>query len=72
MRLGASLVQLPRPEFEARVKQAVEAGERFKTPPRLAQARYWARLEGTNLVGSGDWTVINPSPPGRASSPSRI
>ena len=56
------LVQQPREEFEARVKRAAEAGERLKSPPRLVNARYWARLEGTALVGGGDWTIMNPGP----------
>jgi len=55
------LVQQPRSEFEAVVKEAAAAGERAKRPPYLAQTRYWAHLVGTSLVGGGDWTVVNPT-----------
>jgi hypothetical protein len=53
------LVQQPRAEFEALVKQAARALQRGQNPPRLLQARYQARLVGTSLAGSGDWTVVN-------------
>src|SRR5262249_40132292 len=54
------LVQLSRADFEARVKKAAAAGQALKNPPRLIEANYRARLEGNALVGSGDWTVLNP------------
>jgi hypothetical protein len=54
------LLQLPRAEFEERVRQAAQAQESVKRPPRLIEARYRARLEGTALVGAGQWKVIHP------------
>jgi hypothetical protein len=55
------LVQQPRAEFEALVKQAADALKRGKNPPRLTQAHYRARLMGVNLVGSGEWKIFNPT-----------
>jgi len=55
------LVQQPRAEFETLVKEAAAAGDRVKSPPRLVQTRYWARLVGTSLVGGGDWSVVSPT-----------
>jgi hypothetical protein len=57
------LVQMPLEDFEAKVQQAARAGA-VPQRPRLVKARYWAELEGTTLVGRGDWTVINPAPAG--------
>ncbi len=54
------LVKMPRDEFEARVQGAARAGARAANPPRLARAAYTARLDSDALVGSGDWTVVNP------------
>jgi hypothetical protein len=55
------LVQLSREDFEGRVRRAAEAGEAVKRPPRLVEARYQAALEDTALVGTAQWTVINPA-----------
>src|SRR5205823_4138780 len=55
------LLQLPRDEFEAKLRLARQAADALKKPPRLALARYRARLAGNALVGRGDWTVVNPS-----------
>ena len=46
------LVQLPRAEFEQRVRQAARTEEALKKPPRLLQARYQASLSGIALVGT--------------------
>src|SRR5262249_24848354 len=56
------LVQMPRDEFEAKVKQATQAADRQNQLPRLLRASYTARLEGGARVGAGDWTVYNPGP----------
>jgi hypothetical protein len=56
------LVQLPRKEFEARVRSAAQAGALRKQPPRLIQARYRATLqEDSTLVGTGQWEIHNPA-----------
>jgi hypothetical protein len=54
------LVQMPRADFEARVQKAARVGQVLKNAPKLIEANYRAGLEGTALVGSGDWTVLNP------------
>jgi hypothetical protein len=54
-------MQLPREEFEARVRRAALAGEALKNPPRLLEARYRATLVDTALVGTSQWTVLNPT-----------
>ncbi|MBL8797835.1 MAG: hypothetical protein JNM56_28315 [Planctomycetia bacterium] len=54
------LIQLPRADFEDRVKKAVLAGEALKSPPRLVEARYMARLVDTALEGSAEWKIVNP------------
>jgi hypothetical protein len=56
------LVQLPRAEFEELVRQAAQAQATLKQAPRLIEARYRARLEGTALVGAGQWKLIHPGP----------
>jgi hypothetical protein len=56
------LLQWPRDEFEAKLRRARQAADALKKPPRLALARYRARLTGNALVGRGDWTVVNPAP----------
>src|SRR5262245_50432364 len=53
------LVQLPRAEFEDRVRRAAEAVDAVKNPPRLVEARYMARLEDTALVGTAEWKIVN-------------
>ncbi len=54
------LVQMPRQEFEDRVRRAAETLEGVKNPPRLVEARYVAKLVGTALVGSAEWKIVNP------------
>jgi hypothetical protein len=56
-----TLLQLPREEFETALRRARLAADALKKPPRLALARYRARLNGNALVGRGDWTVLNPA-----------
>jgi hypothetical protein len=56
------LVQMPRDDFEARVKQAARAGIALLKAPRLVEARYRATLQDTALVGTGQWTLLNPGP----------
>src|SRR4051812_35446570 len=55
------LIQQPRAEFEATVREAALAVQRGKTPPRLVESHYQARLHGTSLVGHADWKILNPS-----------
>src|SRR5205823_5924888 len=42
------------------VQKAARAGERAANLPRLTRAAYTARLDNNALVGSADWTVVNP------------
>jgi hypothetical protein len=54
-------VQLPRVEFEERVRKAAHNVSSVKNPPRLARSRYAAGFQGGSLVnGRGHWTIINP------------
>jgi hypothetical protein len=53
------LQMLPRAEFEEKVRLAVRAAA-AKGPPRLAEARYRAKLTDGGLVGSGSWEVVHP------------
>jgi hypothetical protein len=59
-----TLIQLTRADFEERIRQARQASEAIKTPPRLLAARYRARLEENALVGCSYWQVSNPTPLG--------
>lgn len=53
-----TLVQLPRAEFEARVRKARQAAAARHDRPRLARASYTAELIGNALSsGSGQWHV---------------
>src|SRR2546429_3582555 len=52
---------MPRDEFEARVAEAARAALALKNPPRLIEARYRASLVDTALVGTAQWTVVNPA-----------
>jgi hypothetical protein len=60
VRQGA-LIQMTRDEFEARVAEAARAREAVRNPPRLVEARYHARLIDTALIGTAEWTVLQPS-----------
>jgi hypothetical protein len=53
------LVQLPRAEFEERVRQALQAVETLKKPPRLTETRYYAVLSDSALVGVGRWEILH-------------
>jgi hypothetical protein len=50
---------LPRAEFEEKVTRAVQAAEALRHPPKLAEARYRARLADGALVGTGQWKVVH-------------
>jgi hypothetical protein len=54
------LVQLPRQEFEEKVRRALLPLESAKNPPRLVEARYRATLMSESLVGTAEWKMINP------------
>jgi hypothetical protein len=56
------LVQLPRAEFEEKVRQAARATTLAKNPPQLVEARYRARLVENDLVGSAQWKVVHTGP----------
>lgn len=57
------LVQMPRDEFEDRVRRAARSGEALRNAPRLLKASYSAELVGKALVhGSGQWLVHQPGP----------
>lgn len=51
------LVQLPRDDFEAKVRAAAHAAG----PPRLADARYRATLTDAGLVGTAEWRLAAPA-----------
>jgi hypothetical protein len=53
------LIQMQRAQFEEQVRQSSQAQATVKQPPRLIEARYRARLEGTALVGAGQWKMIH-------------
>ncbi|MEK7215445.1 MAG: hypothetical protein AAB289_07620, partial [Chloroflexota bacterium] len=54
------LVQMPRADFEAKVRQATQAQKALRQQPRLIKAIYTAELNGQALIGgSGQWTVYN-------------
>jgi hypothetical protein len=55
LKLGA-LVQLPRADFEERLRRAGGAAAP-KAAPQLVEARYSAKLDGLALSGSGVWQV---------------
>jgi hypothetical protein len=52
-----ALVTLPREQFENLVRHA--AKKEMQLPPRLLATRYRAALEGTALVGTGEWILAN-------------
>jgi hypothetical protein len=53
---------LPRAEFEEKVNRAARALEAARHPPKLAEARYRARLADAALVGTGQWKVAYAGP----------
>jgi len=59
------LKQMPLAEFEDLVSLASKTAAAFRTEPRIVTAKYRARLEDTDLVGSLDWNVYNPGPAAR-------
>jgi len=54
-----TLVQLSRTEFEDRLRQASEAVQAQKNPPRLTESRYQAVLADSALVGIGEWHILH-------------
>jgi hypothetical protein len=54
------LIQLPRQDFEEKVRRALRPFESAKNPPRLVEARYRATLMSTSLVGTAQWRMVNP------------
>jgi hypothetical protein len=52
------LQELPRSEFEDKVNRANRAIDAQRHPPRLAEARYRARLADGALTGTGLWRVV--------------
>jgi hypothetical protein len=59
MRQGV-LRMLPRAEFDEKVARAARATDAQRHLPKLAEARYRARLADTALVGTGQWKVVHP------------
>lgn len=55
-------VQLPRSEFETRVRAAAEAAELAKQPPRLIEAVYTAEFDGQELFGTAELQLLNSRP----------
>src|SRR5690606_3395640 len=55
-----ALVRLPRAAFEEKVRRAARVAAAERNAPRLVEARYRARLEGDNLLGSAEWKLIHP------------
>lgn len=55
------LQELPRRELEDRLQQLADRLQKEASPPRLLKARYWAKLHGQVLSGSGDWTLFHPA-----------
>ncbi len=53
-------VQLPRRDFEARVRAAAQAAEQAKAAPRLVAADYTAEFDGHELFGTAEWQFLNP------------
>jgi hypothetical protein len=60
-RLGA-LKQISLADFETLVRRANRAAAALKKVPQLLEARFRARLEDNDLVGSAEWKVHNPGP----------
>src|SRR5262245_7111996 len=55
------LIPLGREEFEDLVQKAARAAEAGKKIPLLVESHYRARLVEKDLVGSGQWKVVNPA-----------
>ncbi|MBP3959377.1 hypothetical protein J8F10_29375 [Gemmata sp. G18] len=55
------VVQLPRPEFEARVRAAGRASYQAKHGARIADATYTAELDGGDLTGTAELGILNAS-----------
>ncbi|HEY2909917.1 MAG TPA: hypothetical protein VGI99_06710, partial [Gemmataceae bacterium] len=56
---AGAVVRMPRPAFEARVQKAARAAAESRDPPRLVEAHYAATFGGDNLIGDGQWTIVN-------------
>ncbi len=56
------LRKLTRTEFEEKLLRAAATTESQRHPPRLAEARYRARLTDGALVGTGQWKVVYAGP----------
>jgi hypothetical protein len=55
------LVQIPRAEFETKVREAAQASEAIRRQPRLVKTVYTAQWSSAGLTnGSGQWTVHHP------------
>ncbi len=54
-----TLVQLARSDFEEQLRQAGNAVQAQKNPPRLTEGRYQAVLADSALVGVGQWHVLH-------------
>ncbi|AMV23089.1 hypothetical protein VT84_01665 [Gemmata sp. SH-PL17] len=55
------VVQMSRPEFEARVRAAGRASAQVKHGPRILDANFTAELEGGDLTGTAEFGVLNAS-----------
>jgi hypothetical protein len=56
------LKQVPLEEFEDLVRRASRATADLQKQPLVVEAKYRARLEGADLVGTAAWKVHNPGP----------
>src|SRR5262249_48368023 len=56
------LKQLPLEDFENLVRRAARTADGLKKQPQLVEAKYRARLEDNDLVGTAEWKVHNPGP----------
>src|SRR5262249_6902070 len=55
------LVQLSRPDYEARVRSPAPPDLTRQAPPRLIEARYYrVKMKDSSLVGSAEWKVLKP------------
>src|SRR5262245_18542001 len=53
-----TLVQMPRAEFESKVREAAQAQQALRQQPRIVKAIYSAEFSGQSLTGgSGQWSV---------------
>jgi hypothetical protein len=58
--MPGAVVQMPRHEFEARVRRAGRVVAENQAVPRIVEARYTATLTGGDLSGDANWTILNP------------